>query len=43
MVDLLIGCPPGQETVCTRTQGYWKTHSEYGPAEYDETWNELSG
>jgi hypothetical protein len=23
---------------CTLTQGYWKTHSEYGPAPYDETW-----
>ena len=23
---------------CTRTQGYWKTHSEYGPAPYDATW-----
>lgn len=23
---------------CTLTQGYWKTHSKYGPAPYDETW-----
>jgi hypothetical protein len=23
---------------CTRTQGYWKTHSIYGPAPYDATW-----
>ncbi|GEM_PF-1213503 len=23
---------------CTLTQGYWKTHSAYGPAPYDETW-----
>ncbi|MGE5237063.1 MAG: hypothetical protein ACM3O7_12005 [Acidobacteriota bacterium] len=23
---------------CTLTPGYWKTHSEYGPAPYDETW-----
>ncbi len=23
---------------CTLTQGYWKTHSSYGPAPYDETW-----
>ena len=23
---------------CTETWGYWKTHSEYGPAPYDETW-----
>ncbi len=26
---------------CTRTFGYWKTHSEYGPAPYDDTWAEL--
>jgi hypothetical protein len=24
--------------VCTLTQGYWKTHSEYGPAPYDDAW-----
>lgn len=23
---------------CTLTQGYWKTHSKYGPAPYDHTW-----
>lgn len=23
---------------CTLTQGYWKTHSTYGPAPYDDTW-----
>ncbi|MDY0109848.1 MAG: DNRLRE domain-containing protein [Candidatus Krumholzibacteria bacterium] len=23
---------------CTRTQGYWKTHSEFGPAPYDAVW-----
>jgi hypothetical protein len=27
---------------CTLTPGYWKTHSEYGPAPYDETWALLS-
>jgi hypothetical protein len=26
---------------CTYTQGYWKTHSEYGPAPYDSTWSKL--
>lgn len=26
---------------CTRTQGYWKNHSEYGPAKYDKTWAKL--
>jgi hypothetical protein len=25
-------------TGCTLTQGYWKTHSEFGPAPYDDTW-----
>jgi hypothetical protein len=25
-------------TGCTLTQGYWKTHSEYGPAPYNNTW-----
>jgi hypothetical protein len=23
---------------CTLTPGYWKTHSKYGPAPYDDTW-----
>ena len=27
---------------CTLTQGYWKTHSENGPAPYDATWAELA-
>jgi hypothetical protein len=26
---------------CTLTPGYWKTHSEYGPAPYDDTWSLL--
>lgn len=26
---------------CTLTQGYWKTHSEHGPAPYDATWADL--
>jgi hypothetical protein len=26
---------------CTLTQGYWKTHSIYGPAPYDDTWAEI--
>ena len=25
-------------TGCTRGQGYWKTHSKYGPAPYDSVW-----
>jgi hypothetical protein len=27
---------------CTLTPGYWKTHSELGPAPYDDTWGELA-
>jgi hypothetical protein len=27
---------------CTLTPGYWKTHSERGPAPYDDTWAQLS-
>jgi hypothetical protein len=26
---------------CTLTQGYWKTHSKYGPAPYDDTWAKI--
>jgi hypothetical protein len=26
---------------CTLTPGYWKTHSQLGPAPYDDTWAEL--
>jgi VCBS repeat-containing protein len=28
---------------CTLTQGYWKTHSDRGPAPYDNNWANLSG
>ena len=28
---------------CTLSPGYWKTHSEYGPAPYDDTWSMLTG
>jgi hypothetical protein len=30
-----------QQGGCTRTPGYWKTHSEFGPAPYDDTWAQL--
>lgn len=33
-VHITIPCPEG----CTLTQGYWKTHSEYGPAPTDPNW-----
>ncbi len=26
---------------CTLTQGYWKTHSKYGPAPHDDTWDQI--
>ena len=32
-VCFIIPCPG-----CTLTPGYWKTHSSYGPAPYDDTW-----
>lgn len=34
VVDANVACGTG----CTLTQGYWKTHSTYGPAPYDDTW-----
>lgn len=44
--DQVIACknetPPDEEGLCSLTQGYWKTHSSYGPAPYDVTW-ELVG
>lgn len=38
-VDVNVVCAP---TGCSLTQGYWKTHSSYGPAPYDDTWAQLS-
>ncbi|OGU69308.1 MAG: hypothetical protein A2W30_04335 [Ignavibacteria bacterium RBG_16_36_9] len=35
-----IQCTPNGG--CTLTPGYWKTHSEFGPAPYDDTWAQLS-
>ena len=32
---------PTQDGGCTLTPGYWKTHSMYGPAPYDNTWELL--
>jgi hypothetical protein len=32
-----VACDQG----CTLTQGYWKTHSKYGPAPYDDNWANL--
>ncbi len=36
-VRVSVPCQEG----CTLTQGYWKTHSKYGPAPYDETWAQM--
>jgi hypothetical protein len=36
-VNVNVPCATG----CTLTQGYWKTHSEFGPAPYDATWAQL--
>jgi len=36
-VAVKVPCAGG----CSLTQGYWKTHSEFGPAPYDETWAQL--
>ena len=36
-VHVNVDCDHG----CTLTQGYWKTHSERGPAPYDDTWAQL--
>ena len=33
-VNVTVNCVLG----CTLTQGYWKTHSQQGPAPYDDTW-----
>jgi hypothetical protein len=37
-----IAEPPPPPAGCTLTQGYWKTHSEHGPAPYDNTWDMLA-
>ena len=38
-IHVVVHCEEG----CTLTQGYWKTHSSYGPAPADATWNLLPG
>jgi len=34
VVDVSVPCDGG----CSLTPGYWKTHSWFGPAPYDDTW-----
>jgi len=36
--SFIVEVPCDDEGGCTLTIGYWKTHSKYGPAPYDETW-----
>lgn len=36
VVDVVLPCGG-----CTLTQGYWKTHSDRGPAPYDDAWQNL--
>lgn len=38
-VTVAVACPPNGG--CSLTQGYWKTHSSYGPAPYDANWANL--
>lgn len=38
-----IGVTVPCDTGCTLTQGYWKTHSQAGPAPYDDTWLKIGG
>jgi hypothetical protein len=37
-VHITVPCASG----CTLTQGYWKTHSKYGPAPSDPAWNNIT-
>lgn len=32
---------PTHDGGCTLTPGYWQTHSKYGPAPYDNTWEQV--
>jgi hypothetical protein len=40
VVTIPVDVPCG-EGGCTLTPGYWKTHSSYGPAPYDDTWAQI--
>lgn len=37
-IPVEVACAPDG---CSLTPGYWKTHSEFGPAPYDDTWAQL--
>ncbi len=36
-IPITVPCAVG----CTLTPGYWKTHSKYGPAPYDDAWAQI--
>ena len=38
---MMVPAPCDEPPGCTLTPGYWKTHSEYGPAPYDDTWAQM--
>jgi hypothetical protein len=38
--DFVVGTPV-VSTGCTSSDGYWKTHTRFGPARYDDTWAAL--
>jgi len=40
-VTIPVDVPCEPDGGCTLTPGYWKTHSTYGPAPYDDTWAEI--
>lgn len=40
-VECAVASEPNVVTGCTRTQGYWRTHSQFGPASFDNTWSKL--
>ncbi len=37
IINVYVPCDFG----CTLTPGYWKTHSQFGPAPYDDTWAQI--
>ena len=40
--DVTVSCPPPPNG-CTLTQGFWRTHSEFGPAPYADGWEAVTG
>jgi len=41
--DLTVAVSVPCDKGCTLTPGYWKTHSSFGPAPYDDTWDSKDG